>query len=430
MSFRLPLLLIACGALGALPAFAALPTETARAMVLAPETGATPEDSELRIRQQQAGAANAKAEEYDRLAWGFVAKARRTLDAGYYKLAETVTDLRDAKFGADPESQLLRGHVLHNLHRFADAETIARKLVSERGAAVDFGLLCDALMEQGKLTEAVEACQQLVNLRPGVEAYTRIAHLRWLKGDLPGAVAMMETAERASSPRDIETRSWLLVRLSGYALQSGQGARALGLADDAVGVAGSYPPALLARGRALLSLGKISAAVEPLRRAAELNPLPEYQWWLADALRANGDVASAEKTETLLRRHGEVSDPRTLALFLATRGDAGGDAVRLARAELGNRSDVLTHDALAWALAASGDAAAADSEMKRALAENTRDARLLWHAGEIALVRGDREAAARAFAAARPMAATLTPGERARLEQRLIAAGGPLAHVD
>ena len=93
--------------------------------------------------------------------------------------------------------------------------------------------------------------------------------------------------------------------------------------------------------------------------------------------------------------------------------------MRLAREELANRADVLTHDALAWALAANGELPAADVEMRAALAEKTRDARLLFHAGEIALARGDRAAAQEFFARAQPDAGTLTPSERARLTTRL-----------
>lgn len=389
------------------------------AMILTPQPGAEREDAEIARWQARARATTAKTEDFERLAWAYVAKARRTLDAGYYKLAEKTVDVMDARFGPSTDPRLLRGHVFHNLHRFAEAETIARALVADRGMATDYALLCDALMEQGKLTAAVEACQQLVNVRPGVEAYSRIAHLRWLKGDLAGATAMMETAERAVSPREPTTRAWLQARLSGYYLQSGDVARALAVAESAIGAEGSYPPALLARGRALLAVGKNSDAVTVLKQAADLNPLPEYQWWLADAQRAAGHEADASKTERMIKTHGEAGDPRTLALFLATRGEAAGDAVRLAREELTHRADVLTHDAVAWALAAHGDVAGAQAEIALAGAEHTRDARLLWHAGEIALAAGDHAAADRAFASARPLAATLTPSERTRLMERL-----------
>ena len=91
----------------------------------------------------------------------------------------------------------------------------------------------------------------------------------------------------------------------------------------------------------------------------------------------------------------------------------------MAREELANRADVFSHDALAWALASAGDFAAAQEEMNFARAEGTLDARLLWHAGEIALGRDDRAAAAKAFAEAQPFAASLTPSERTRLQIRL-----------
>lgn len=398
---------------------AAAPLGLAEAIVLTPQAGGTREDAEIARWQTRAQENGAKAEIFERLGWAFVAKARRTLDAGYYKLAEKTADAMDERFGASAESRLLRGHVLHNLHRFHEAEAVARQLVAERSGADDLALLSDALMEQGKLGEAVEALQRAVNLKPGTEAYSRIAHLRWLKGDLPGAINAMEMAERANSPLDSETCAWTLARLSSYYLQADQGQRALAMAESALTHLPDYPPALLARGRVLVALGKNDDAIEALRRAAMLNPLPEYQWWLAETLRAAGRATDAAKVEEEIKGHAEASDPRTLALFLATRRVDTAKAVRLAREELTNRGDVFSHDALAWALAASGDSAAAGAEMEQALAERTKDARLFLHAGEIALSGGRREAATDFFRRALPLANTLLPGERALLVKRL-----------
>ena len=42
----------------------------------------------------------------------------------------------------------------------------------------------------------------MIDLKPFYQSYTRAAHLRWLKGDLDGAVRMMSSAVRAASPRD------------------------------------------------------------------------------------------------------------------------------------------------------------------------------------------------------------------------------------
>lgn len=398
---------------------AAAATDLNREIVLAPHEGSMPEDAAITRWQERAQRADATAGVYERLAWAYVAKARATLDAGFYKLAEKTADVIDAQFGPRAESQLLRGHVLHQLHQFRAAETVARALVAARGSPADVALLSDVLIEQGRLEEGVSALQRLVDAKPGVEALSRIAHVRWLKGDPDGASAAMTSALRASSERDADTRAWLLTRLSGYELQRGDAALALRLADAALERAAAYPPALLARGRALIALDRHGDAIAALRRAETLQPLPEYQWWLADALRADGCATEAEDVETRLRRRGAETDPRTLALFLATRGEEPERALRLARQELAERADVFSHDALAWALAASGDLAAATAAMHRAIEVGTKDARLWFHAGELARRRGDLAAATAAFAAARAAAGTLTPSEAALLARRL-----------
>lgn len=395
-----------------------------REIVLSPHRGMAPEDTEIIRWQERARAGGAGPETFERLGWAYVAKARRTLDAGFYKLAEKTADVIEQHFGGTADAQLLRGHVWHNLHRFQEAEAVAERLVAERGSPRDWALLSDVRVEQGKLAGGIAALQRLVDLKPGVEAYSRIAHVRWLKGDLTGAIAAMDTAVQASDARDGATEAWLLARLSGFHLQRGDAAQALALADQADAQLAAFPPALLARGRALLALGRIDDAVGVLQEAEHCLPLPEYQWWLADALAAAGRRAEAAAVGRRLMRSGAENDPRTLALFLATRGQNPAQAVRLARAEIAQRSDVFSHDALAWALAAAGEVDAARAEIWQALAEGTKDARLLLHAGEIALAQGDAEAAAVHFAAARSAKATLTPSEQARLARHDVAAGG------
>ena len=397
------------------PLLTAAGSNLAERIVLTPQLGAQSEDESIRQWQARAARTEASAADFERLGWAFIAKARRTLDTGYYVLAEQTADVLDARHGVTADARLLRGHVLHNLHQFQAAEEVARELSQARGLSPDFALLSDVLMEQGKLEPAIAALQQMVDLKPGPEAYSRVAHLRWLKGDLKGAIEAMELAARASSPRDHVNHAWVLTRLSGYYLQQGDLPRALRLAESANHGVSDYAPGLFAAGRALLALEQPAAAVTALRQAAVLNPLPEYQWWLADALRTTGERSDAAAVVAALERHGQAADGRTLALFWATRRTEPARSVQLARDELAHRADVFTHDALAWALATSGDLPAAHAAMRRALAEGTRDARLFWHAGEIALGLGQTAEAAAFFEQAEPFAATLTPGERARL---------------
>lgn len=421
--FTMPLRFAVLIFAGTMTLIAAPEFDLEREIVLTPQAGVTREDAEIRRWQVRAGAPGATAADFERLGWALVAKARRTLDSGYYTLAEKTMAVGEARFGATAESRLLRGHVWHSEHRFREAEGLARSLTVERGAPEDWALLSDVLMEQGKLAEAIEALQRMVDLKPGVEASSRIAHLRWLKGDLRGAITAMEDAARAASPRDEETAAWTLTRLAGFYLQAGRIDAAGNVAEAALKRAPDFPPSLLARGRVLLAMDMFAEAIVPLRRAVELNPLPEYQWWLADALRAAGSAEEAAVVERALQARGAASDPRTLALFLATRAEDAATAVRLAREELANRGDVFSHDALAWALAASGDCAAAEVESRAALAEKTADARIYFHAGAIAAARGQREAAARFFAQARPLALALTPSERVALDAHARPAG-------
>lgn len=399
-----------------------LPEESARQIVLLPPSGTESYDQEIRRWQQRLAERSTEPAYWERLGWAYIAKARRSQDVGFYKLAELTVNAWESACGSSGQALLLRGHVYHNLHRFKDAEVIARHLVTDRNSPADSALLCDALMEQGKLDEAVEACQTLTNLRPGVESSSRIAHLRWLSGDLNGAIDAMQSAVRAADPRDRETCAWLYTRLAGYGLLNGDMSQAVALSEQALSAVSEYPPALAMKGRALYSDGKYESAIVLLRQAAEYNPVPDNQWWLADALRAQGQEDEAQKIEAKLRRHGSAIDPRTLALFLATRGEDLERAVTLASKELTNRSDVFTHDALAFAFLRSGKLSQAAGEMKLATAHQIQDPRLALHAGLLADKMGDRATADLCYQRATIMAAAFTPSEKTLLSERLRAA--------
>jgi tetratricopeptide (TPR) repeat protein len=347
----------------------------------------------------------------EHLGYRFVFRARVSNDPGDYAVAEQAAACLESLQPNDPAALLLRGHVLHQMHRFSEAEAIARRLVAVREFALDFGLLGDVLMEQGRVTEAAEAYQKMIDLKPFYQSYTRASHLRWLRGDLGGAIDMMRAAVKAASPRDPESLAWAYSRLAMYELQRGRLAAAGRMADASLRTVPDYAAALLARGRIQLAQKKPADAVETLTRAARLNPLPEYQWALADTLRLVGRDDEAAALETQLVREGAIADPRTLALYLSTRQQDGGRAVDLARRELEKRADVFTLDALAWALASSGQLQEASTLMARALAEGTEDGRLFVHAAVIAAADGRRADAARWAQKARRLGFTLLPSE-------------------
>lgn len=377
--------------------------------------GDTTMDERIRKLQGRAAQSAEPARIIEQLGWLYVAKARSTNDAGFWRLAGETADCVDTKSPGSASALLLKGHVLHNLHRFHEAEAAARQLVARREAPFDYGLLGDALMEQGRLDEAADAYQKMLDLKPSLHSYSRASHLRWLKGDLEGAIEAMEMAARASSPRDTGAAAWVYTRLANYRLQAGEPDEAMSAAEMALASEPHYAAALAAKGRVLMALNEMEEAVETLERAVALSPAPESLWVLADALRESGHIEEATRWERRLERDGASEDPRTFSLYLATRGVAEERSVELAQQEMESRADVFTHDALAWALYRNGQPNRAAEAMELALREQTEDARLFLHAGVIAAARGKRKEASGWLRRAETVQQTLLPSERKHL---------------
>lgn len=384
-------------------------------LVLAPLPGDKSIDQEIAQQQALVLKSSSSTAALERLGWTFVKKARLSFDPGFYKLAEQCAACLEAQGAKGPDALLLRAHALQSLHHFREAETVARELVSLRERPFDYGVLGDILIDQGKVREAITAYQKMVDLRPDLQSYARAAYVRWLTGDLAGAIELMELATAASSPNDPDASAWAFTRLALYQLQRGATKQALASCNAALALQSDYAPAMLARGRILLAVNRPTDALVDLQRAAKLNPLPEYQWALADVLSVTGDRAQATELESQIADRS-TEDPRTLSLFLATHKRGVERAVRLAEQELTNRGDVFSHDALAWALAAAGRISEAQQHMNHALSEGTVDPRLYLHAGIIAALNGDHKQAQRRLTAAAATQQMLLPSERAQLD--------------
>ena len=219
----------------------------------------------------------------------------------------------------------------------------------------------------------------------------------------------------AAGPHDPESAAWVNSRLAVHLLQAGDFFGAEQACESALAYQADYPPALLAQGRILLGQNKAKAAIDPLRRAVAANPLPEYLWILGEALREAGEREEAAQVKGKLRARGAAADPRTFALFLATRGEDTETAVRLANSELETRQDIFTWDAIAWSLAAQHRWSDAAQKIERALAEGTEDGRLLLHAGVIAAETGRETDRERFLTRARAIQQMLLPSERSLL---------------
>lgn len=385
-------------------------------VALTPHTGSTALDQRIRRSQEQVRTATHPQAAIEQLGWLFIAKARESFDPGFCTLAEQCAIALDSRQPASAGALLLRGHALHSLHRFADAEPLARRLVATRQLSFDYALLGDILADLGRVDEAAGAYQMMMDLKPDPQGYARVAHIRWIKGDLEGAVEAMRVAAAGAPPYDTASAAWMKAQLARYLWQSGDIAEANDTLRETLDGQTNYAPALLLRGRMLLSEGRIEQAIPSLRQAARMNPLPEYHWALGEALRAALREDEARAVETQIVSRGPGTDPRTCSLYLATRGTNREMAVRLARLELTQRADVFTHDALAWALASTGCLEEAQSHLQSALAEGTRDARLFFHAAVITARAGKLNDARKWLTRAATWKHFLLPSEKSELQ--------------
>jgi len=392
---------------------------------------ATPLDAQIRASQERIKRAAPSGAELERLAWLFVAKARTSSDPGFNTLAAVAADSLEQAFKLNNEAWLIRGHVLHTRHRFAEAEQLGRRLVTSRGAPGDYALLGDALYDQGRIDEAANAYQHMVDLKPSLDSYSRAANIRWIRGDVAGAVELQSLAVRSGGPGDPGSLAWSLVRLGHLVWQQENAAEAGALAARALELVPDFQPALLLQGRLLLAAGDVNGALAPLAAAVAILPLPEGRWVYADALRAAGREAEAAEQETRLVREGPAEDPRTVALFLATHGRDPATAARLASAELEQRTDIMTHSVVAVALAQAGRIEEALTHQRASRLEGAVDARLLLAVGRVAALARQPDAA-RLLEQAGRLSAQLLPSERRLLEDSLALlspASGPMRNA-
>jgi len=368
-------------------------------------TGSGTRDADVVRLQAKLREPSAGAEAYVMVGYAWVRKARADAAPQLYRNAEACAQ---RALELSPNDQLangLRGMALLNDHRFAEARALALELLArDPGDVTALGLLSDAALELGDREAAIEAAQRMVDQKPGLLSYGRAAHLRWLQGDLAGAKRLYERAISAGTElKDREPRAWMIVQAALVFWHAGDYAGADAGFDLALREQREYAPALEGKGRVALARGEARAAVAWLERAESKSPLCETAWLLGDAYLLVGDRAAAERAYQRVEREGKAHDPRTLALFYATKNRQPQEALELARREYAARRDLYAKDVLAYALYRSGDVAGARALSRDVLAQGTPDARLLFRAGEIATAAGERREGSELIARARQL---------------------------
>ncbi len=263
-------------------------------------------------------------------------------------------------------------------HRFGDALTAATR--AEKLSPNHPRLLMlksDALLELGRYDDAAITTQQLADVAPGIPAWTRVAHLRFLFNDLAGAIELMSMAAKAGAAHG-EPSAWVWLDLARLQLDAGN----LAAAKEAIAVAERAQPGLPATrsvdARMQLAAGNARAALGLYREA--LNKMPSAEdalsaWRIAKQL---DDKGLEKHMAALLQGFAKLDlarSRRALAEYFAERGQLD-TALQYARGEYADRPDLYSAATLARVLNRAGKVAETREFAKIALALNTPDPQL------------------------------------------------------
>ncbi|CAM3958611.1 tetratricopeptide repeat protein [Kibdelosporangium persicum] len=333
----------------------------------------------------------------DALGWAqlgtsYVELARITADASYYAKAQGALDkslaLRPAGNGP---AMLGMGALANARHDFAAAKDWGLKAlaVQPRSAEV-YGVLADAYTQLGDEVGAMDAVQNMLDLKPNVASFTRASYFFETHGRPDDArMALDRALAAAGAPDEI---AFCRYHLGELAFGSGdldeaekQYSQGLAVVQDQTLLQG--------QAKVAAARGDVDKALDGYRKLVTRAPLPQYIMEYGELLDAAGraDEAAAQ-FEILARQHKLMeaqgaTDDLAAALMLADHGDKA-EALRRAEAEWGRRRNVLVADALAWALHVNGRHAEALPYMEKAMASGWDNAMFAYHRGMIHLALG------------------------------------------
>ena len=350
----------------------------------------------------------------------YLGRARLTGDAADY---ERATAASERAIAADPTytpGRTLEAVLLLANHDFGEALVAASALAEEDPANVDaVSVVADAQLELGRLEEAGATYARLASMTPGPALDLRLARFAYLSGDADRALINVQRARAAVLGDWLADQALYEAQVGEIARLTGHSGLARSSFEAALTIRPSDQLALVGLARVAAYEGDDAMAVGLLRESSAIAPRPETLALLGDLLTRAGDqqgASDAYATIRLIEQLGGTAATlfdRQILLFELDHG--GADAASLDRAVAATRArpDAAGLDVAAWAAFRIGDLATAADYSARALADGTIDARILFHAGAIALGRGYDATGAALLRQALDLGPALDPAERA-----------------
>jgi len=332
----------------------------------------------------------------------YIQEGRNTGNFNYYneaalKCINAVLE-KDAK---SFEALTFKATILLSQHRFSDGLTIATQVqqLYPYNAYV-YGLLVDAYVESGKYKEAIAAADKMISIRPDNRSYSRIAYLREIHGDIPGAIEAMKMAVDAGAPGD-ENTEWCRVQLGKLFEKTGKISDAKMHYTISADNRHNYPYALAGLARIATEEKDYIKALGLYMQADSLIPDHTFKEGIAEIYNLTGQVEKAKKVaEEILnfmknfssagenRNAGQNEDHEMAHAYMGVNNYE--KALEFALQEYNRRpANIEMNETVAIVYYAKGEYAKALPYIETALKTNCKNPELLCHAGLIYAKSGD-----------------------------------------
>ena len=283
-------------------------------------------------------------------------------------------------------------------HRFAEADSVARELVtSEPDQPAYRALLAETAMELGDYDDAIRQLGTIRERRADLGIAPRFARWAELTGRPGEARRILLNARREAGLRgDLtgEQRAWFSLRLADVELRHGNLRTAALAIDEGFNDSPGDWRLLLARARLESHKRQWKKAVASAEDVLTQISSPEALAILADAHREQGHTDDAIAFEQALQQV-TLSKPgsvhRSWSMSLLDNQSQTEQVPARAVADTVVRHDMHTLDLLAWALYRSGRTHDAVPIMRRAVALGSVEAVLRYHAALIEFAAGDAQ---------------------------------------
>lgn len=330
------------------------------------------------------------------LAAAYVQKMRESTDWSYLDRASQLIDQVLKADATNYEALRQRSEIEMHRHQFPQVVAHAQELTRQKPSdPYNWGMLGDALMERGEYAQAGAAYEKMVDLRPDLFSYNRLAYHRFVTGDGDGALVLMSKAIQSGSHAP-ENTAWCLVEMGDMFFKTGRLTGAKQAYDAALESFPGYHKAYAGLARWYAAKGETAAAIDSMKKAQAVVPMPEYAALLSYLYGQKGDRKDEQQQQGMVDvadklsvANGEKAN-RMLGMIYADENRRMERAVALVKSEFDVRNDVYTFDAWSWILFKQNKLDEARQYSEKALALKTPEPIFWLHAGLIAEAAGKK----------------------------------------